>query len=198
LWAVLLSVLTFVTAWGQAPKTYAIGDAVSDFRLKNVDNRTVSLNDYRGQKGVIIVFTSNHCPFAKSYEDRLLSINQRYSSQGYPVIAVQPNDPAAYEDDSFENMQARSRERSYTFPYLFDESQQVARIFGVVKTPQAYVLKQVNGQFVLQYMGAIDDNPQDANSVRVRYLEDALNSLLANRSITTTTTRPIGCAVKWK
>nr|WP_293838644.1 thioredoxin family protein [uncultured Arsenicibacter sp.] len=198
MWAVMLSVLTLAGAWAQSPKTYGIGDAVSDFRLKNVDDRQVSLQDYRGQKGVIVVFTSNHCPFAKSYEDRLLSVHQRYAGQGYPVIAIQSNDPAAYEDDSFDNMKARSRERSYPFPYLFDETQQVARLFGVTKTPQVYVLKQTGGQFTLQYTGAIDDNPQDANSVRVRYLEDALASLIAGKAIVNPVTRPIGCAIKWK
>ncbi len=198
MWAVMLSVLTLVNAWAQGTRTYGIGDAVSDFRLKNVDDRQVGLQDYRSQKGVIIVFTSNHCPFAKSYEDRLLSISQRYAGQGYPVIAIQSNDPGAYEDDSFDNMKARSRERSYSFPYLFDETQQVARLFGVSKTPQVYVLKQTGGQFTLQYTGAIDDNPQDANSVRVRYLEDALTSLLAGKAIVNPVTRPIGCAIKWK
>ncbi|OIN57682.1 thioredoxin family protein [Arsenicibacter rosenii] len=198
MWAVMLSVLTLVGARAQSPGTYGIGDVIKDFRLKNVDDRQVSLQDYRTQKGVIVVFTSNHCPFAKSYEDRIQSVNQRYGGQGYPVVAIQSNDPAAYEDDSFDNMKARSRERSYSFPYLFDETQQVARLFGVTKTPQVYVLKQTGGQFTLQYTGAIDDNPQDANSVRVRYLEDALTSLIAGKAVINPVTRPIGCAIKWK
>lgn len=194
----LLTSLALRLAVAQVPKGYAINDVVVDFRLKNVDDKVISLNDYRSQKGLIVVFTSNHCPFAKSYEDRILALNQRYSAQGFPVIAIQPNDPAAYEEDSFDSMKARARERSYTFPYLFDESQQIARTFGVTKTPQVYVLQQLNGQFILRYMGAIDDNPQDSASVRVRYVEDVVNSLLIGRALPLSITKPIGCTVKWK
>ena len=193
-----LTILALISAVGQVPKGYTIGDVVADFRLKNVDERIIALADYRTQKGVIVVFTSNHCPFAKSYEDRLLSLNQRFAGQGFPVLAIQPNDPVAYEDDSFENMKARARERNYTIPYLLDDTQSVARAFGVTKTPQVYILKQTNGQFTVQYIGAIDDNPQDSNSVRAHYAEDAVTSLLAGRAIAQPVTRPIGCGVKWK
>lgn len=196
--ATVLTILALTSATAQTSKGYSVGDAVGDFRLKNVNDQQVALTDFRNQRGLIVIFTSNHCPFAKSYEDRLIGLNQRFAAQGVPVLAIQPNDPAAYEDDSFENMKARARERNYTFPYLFDETQTVARAFGVTKTPQVYVLKQVDGRFVVYYMGAIDDNPQDSNSVRVRYVDDAVTSILTGRALTVSATKPIGCAVKWK
>ncbi len=187
-----------VTGWAQTPKGYAIGDAVADFRLTNVDGRSLGLADYRANKGVIVVFLSNHCPFSKAYEDRVIALDRRYAAQGYAVLAIQPNDPAAYEEDSFENMKARARDRGYSFPYLTDDNQAVARAFGATRTPQVFVLKHSGERFVLEYSGTLDDSPQDAGSVQHHYVEDALNALLANRPIVTTTTKPIGCGIKWR
>ncbi|GAB2529356.1 thioredoxin family protein [Spirosoma aerophilum] len=182
----------------QGVKGYSLGDAVADFRLKNVDNRQITLADYRSQKGLIVVFMSNHCPFSKAYEDRLIALDRKFSSQDYPVLAIMPNDPKAYEDDSFENMQIRSRDKAYPFVYAIDETQSTARAFGAARTPEVFVLKQVNGQFILEYLGAIDDSPQDGGSVQRRYIEEAVTNLLAGRPVQSPITKPIGCAVKWK
>lgn len=182
----------------QLPKGYTLGDIVADFALKNVDGRTVSLGDYRSQKGLIIVFMSNHCPFSKAYEERLLLLDRKFASQGYPVLAIMPNDPAAYEDDSFANMQTRARDRNYSFAYAIDETQSVARQFGATRTPQVYVLKQTNGQFVLEYTGTIDDSPQDSAGAQRRYVDEAVGNLLAGRPVPSPITKPIGCAIKWK
>ena len=179
-------------------KRYNLGDAVADFRLKNVDGRLVSLADYRAQKGLIVVFTSNHCPFAKAYEDRLIALDQKYASQGYPVLAIMPNDPKAYEEDSFENMKTRARHKGYSYAYGMDETQSVAQAFGATRTPEVYVLKQTGGQFILEYVGTIDDSPQDAASVQRRYVDEAVSSLLASRPVQSPITKPIGCAIKWK
>ncbi|GAB2604592.1 thioredoxin family protein [Spirosoma areae] len=177
---------------------YNLGDAVADFRLKSVDGRQVSLTDYRAQKGLVVAFMSNHCPFAKAYESRLIALDQKYASQGYPVLAIMPNDPTAYEDDSFENMKTRARDKSYPFTYVLDEMQTVARAFGATRTPEVYVLKQTGGQFILEYAGTIDDNPQNNTGVQRRYVEEAVNSLLAGRPVQSPFTKPIGCAIKWK
>ena len=99
----LITLMIQLSANAQLPRGYALGDVVTDFNLKNVNERTVSLADYRAQKGLIVVFTSNHCPFSKAYEERLLALDRKFSPQGYPVLAIMPNDPAAYEDDSFAN-----------------------------------------------------------------------------------------------
>lgn len=183
------------TTHAQPPEGYAIGDAVADFRVKNVDGRAISLADYRTQKGLIVVFTSNHCPFSKAYEDRLIALDRLFSSQGYPVLAIMPNDPAVYEDDSFDNMKTRARDKGYSYPYGTNETQ-VAKAFGATRTPQVYVLKQTNGQFILEYVGSVDDSPQDSAGVKRRYVEEAVSSLLAGRPVQSPITKPIGCAIK--
>ena len=179
----------------QSPNGYALGDAVDDFRVKNVDDRSVTLADYRTQKGLIVVFTSNHCPFSKAYEDRLIALDRLFAPQGYPVLAIMPNNPAIYEDDSFDNMKVRARNKNYSFLYGMDETQ-VAKAFGATRTPQVYVLKQVNRRFVLEYVGAIDDSPQDGAGVKRRYVEEAVGGLLAGRPVQSPITKPIGCAIK--
>ena len=152
----------------------------------------------RSAKGYIIVFTCNHCPFSKAYETRIMALDRKYASQGYPVLAINPNDPAAYEEDTFENMQAVAKSRDYTFEYLQDETQSVARAFGAARTPSAYVVKREGDKFILQYIGGIDDNTQDANGVTKRYIEDAVNSLLAGKPVVVNLTKSVGCAIKWK
>lgn len=196
----LLGLLLGVTvAEAQETSGYPIGSAVADFRLKNVDERMISLADYKAQKGVVIVFTCNHCPFSKAYEDRILALDRKFAPLGYPVLAIMPNDPAAYSDDSFDNMKSRAREKGYSFPYVIDETQAVARAFGASRTPQVYVLKKTAGdRFTLEYTGAIDDNPQDAVGVKKRYVDDAVTALLAGRSMALTSTKAIGCGIKWR
>lgn len=177
---------------------YNIGDVVADFKLKNINGKMVSLSDFSAAKGFIVVFTSNHCPFSKSYEDRVIALDNKYASQGFPVIAINPNDPDAYEEDSFANMQARAKEKGYTYPYLADDTQTVSKLFGAMRTPQIYVLKKEGGKLILSYLGAIDDNAQDPSGVTKRYVEDAVNNLLAGKPVVTTTTKAVGCAIKWK
>lgn len=194
----VLFVCAMLTSATAQIKGYTLGDGVADFRLTNVDNRLVSLADYRRQKGLIVVFTSNHCPFAKAYEDRLIALDRQFAPQGFPVLAIMPNDPAAYETDSFAQMQIRAREKDFSFPYVIDESQRVAKSFGVTRTPQVFVLRNQNGQFTVEYIGSIDDSPQEAGGVRRRYVSEAVTSLLAGQPVQTPLTKPIGCAVTWK
>ena len=202
--ACLLGLLLGVSAAeAQEGRGYAAGAAVADFQLQNVDGRTIGLADYRAQKGVIVVFTSNHCPFSKAYEDRMLALDRKFAPMGYPVLAIMPNDPAAYEEDSFENMKARARDRNYSFPYTIDATQAVAKAFGASRTPQVFVLKKVRGadgsdRFVMDYSGAIDDNPQDAAGVQKRYADDAVTALIAGRPVAQPVTKAIGCGIKWK
>ncbi|MVM30690.1 redoxin domain-containing protein [Spirosoma sp. HMF4905] len=193
-----LLILTALTAINAQPKGYTLGDVVADFRLKSVDGRTISLADYRSQKGLIVVFTSNHCPFAKAYENRLIALDRKFSAQGFPVLAIMPNDPTAYEEDSFGNMKARASDKNFPYAYTIDETQATARAFGATRTPEVYVLKQTNSQFILEYMGTIDDSPQDETSVQRRYIDEAVSSLLAGRPVQSPITKPIGCAIKWK
>ena len=177
---------------------YQVGDAVTNFKLKNIDGRIISLADFSSSKGVIVVFTSNHCPFAKAYEDRVIALNNKYASQGFPVIAVNPSDPGTHMDDSFEKMKERASSKGYNYPYLVDEMQTVARAFGAARTPQVFVISRSNGRFVVQYIGMIDDNPQDPAGATKFYVEEAVGNLIGGKPVVTMSTKPIGCAIKWR
>jgi glutathione peroxidase-family protein len=181
-----------------SPKGYDIGSTIADFKLKSVKGGNVSLSDFKDKKGVIVVFTSNHCPFAKAYEERIVALDKKYAALGYPVLAINSNDASAYEEDSYENMKARASEKGYTFAYGADETQAVARAFGAAKTPHVFVLRNDGAKFTVQYMGTIDDSAQDPAGVTKRYVEDAIGSLMAGKPVVTTTTKAIGCAIKYK
>ena len=177
-------------------KGYKVGDVATDFKLKNVDNKTVSLSDYKDAKGFIVIFTCNHCPYAKAYENRIIGLNHKYASKGYPVIAINPNDPKMEPQDSFEGMKQRAKEKGFTFPYLFDEGQAIYPKYGAVRTPHVFVLQKVSGKNMVRYIGAIDDNYSDANDVSHKYVEDAVDALLSNKPVLLTSTVAIGCSIK--
>jgi peroxiredoxin len=176
-----------------------VGEKAADFKLKNVDGKIVSLSsNYKDSKGVIVVFTCNHCPFAKKYEDRIIALDKKYKALGYPVVAIQPNDPAVEGEDSYENMQKRATTKAYGFPYLFDETQTTAHAYGATKTPHVFILQKSGADFVVKYIGAIDDNSDDANAVKEKYAENAVDALLAGKAVATTYTKAVGCGIKWK
>ena len=178
---------------------YKVGDKAADFKLKNIDNKMVAMADYKDAKGIILVFTCNHCPFAKKYESRIMDLDKKMKAKGFPVVAISPNDPTVEPDDSFENMQKRAKEKGYSFPYLMDETQNVAKEYGATKTPHVYVLeKQKDATYVVKYIGAIDDNCEDASAVKEKYVENAVASILAGKPVTPDFTKAIGCGIKWK
>jgi peroxiredoxin len=109
---------------------YKVGDNASDFKLKNVDGKMVGLSDFPDAKGFVVIFSCNHCPFAKAYQDRIIEIDKTYKTKGYPVIAIIPNDPEIVPEDSFEAMVQRSKEKGFTFPYLIDEKQEIYKMYG--------------------------------------------------------------------
>ncbi len=172
------------------------GDNAVDFTLRNVDGSTVSLSDYSDQKGVIVVFTCNPCPFAKAYEQRIIQLHHKFGPEGYPVVAINPNDDQVSPEDTFDKMKARSAERDFPFPYLKDETQEVYRAYGATRTPHIYLLENRNGKFKVAYVGAIDDNAMDASAVTTRYLEDAIGALLAGNAPDPATTKAVGCTIK--
>jgi len=177
-------------------KGYKVGDTATDFKLKSVDNKMVSLSDYKDAKGYIVIFTCNHCPYAKAYENRIIGLNHKYAPKGYPVIAINPNDPKMEPQDSFEGMKQRAKEKGFTFPYLFDEGQTVFPQYGAIRTPHVFVLQKENGKNIVRYIGAIDDNYSDANDVSHKYVEAAVDALLANKPVVETMTVAIGCSIK--
>ena len=157
---------------------YQVGDEATDFKLKNIDGKMVSLSDYKSAKGFIVVFTCNHCPYAKKYEDRIVALDKMYKSKGYPVIAINPNDATVQPQDGFEEMKTRAKEKGFTFPYLVDEGQKIYPIYGATKTPHVYILKKENGKNIVKYIGAIDNNYENPNDVSEFYVQDAVNQLL--------------------
>jgi peroxiredoxin len=194
----LLACLAAIIACGPATPNYAVGDTVSDFKLKNVDGKMVALADYKKSKGVIVIFDCNTCPYSRAYNERIIALNKKFASQGFPVVTINANDSDESEGDSFEEMVALAKRKNYDFPYLVDQTQEVAKAFGATNTPHVFVLKNENNVFKVAYIGAIDDNARDASSVSKKYVEEAVEALLTSKPIPTTKTKAIGCGIKWK
>lgn len=174
------------------------GDNAVQFQLKNVDGQMVSLSDYNDQKGVIVVFTCNPCPFAKAYEQRIIQLHEKYAGQGFPVVAINPNDSGVSPEDTFEKMKARADEKGYPFPYLKDETQEIYQAYGATRTPHIFLLENKGGKFKVAYIGAIDDNAMDAAAVSQKYLEKAITAVMAGEKPAPLTTKAIGCTIKAK
>lgn len=177
---------------------YKIGDKATDFSLKNVDGKMVSMADYTEAKGFIVIFTCNHCPYSVAYEDRIIELDKIYKEKGYPVIAINPNDPELYPTDSYEAMIVRTKEKSFTFPYLFDDGQKVYPQYGATKTPHVFLLEKENSDLIVKYIGAIDNNHADAAEVTEKYVSDAVDALLAGKNPDPNFTKAIGCSIKAK
>ena len=175
---------------------YVIGDTATDFKLKNIDDTMVSLEDYKEAKGFIVIFTCNHCPYSVAYEDRIIELDKTFKSKGYPVIAINPNNPKAYPTDSFDQMKVRAKEKGFTFPYLFDDGQKIYPQYGATKTPHVYILEKTGNGNIVRYIGAIDNNYKDATAADEKYVEDAINALLKGEKVPVETTKAIGCSIK--
>ena len=189
----------FISAFAlnnMAQKGYGIGDLADDFSLKNIDNSMVSLADYKDAKGFIVTFTCNTCPFAVLYEDRIQALNEKYGSQGYPVIAIMPNNTDVKPGDNMQAMKKRAQEKGFTFPYLIDKGQKVYPKFGATKTPHIYVLEKTKKGNVVKYIGAIDDNHEDASAVKIKFVENAVDALLKGEEVMQKETKAIGCSIK--
>ncbi|WP_410879532.1 thioredoxin family protein [Myroides sp. DW712] len=177
---------------------YKIGDQATDFSLIGIDDKKHSLADFPEAKGYIVIFTCNHCPYAKAYEERIVALDQKYKTLGYPVVAINPNDPVVQPEDGLELMKERAKEKGFTFPYLLDEGQKIYPQYGATKTPHVFLLQKAEGKNIVKYIGAIDDNYEDASQVSVKYVENAVDALLAGKAIEQTTTVAIGCSIKVK
>ncbi len=175
---------------------YTIGDVATDFELKNVNDKIVSLSDFKDAKGYVVIFTCNHCPYSVAYEDRIIALHDKFAPQGYPVIAINPNNPKAYPTDSFDNMKVRAKEKGFTFPYLFDDGQKIYPQYGAKKTPHVYILEKTSKGNIVRYIGAIDNNYKDTLSADKKYVEDAINALLKGKKVPKEVTKAIGCSIK--
>jgi peroxiredoxin len=189
--ALSLVTMPFILAGG-----YNVGDKAADFKLPNIDGKYVSLSDYPDAKGFIVVFTCNGCPYARAYQDRIIALDKKYKSRGYPVIAINPNDTGLKPEDKLEAMKERAKEKGYTFPYLKDEKYDVFKEYGATRTPHIFVLTKRGSDLVVSYIGTVDDNYQDPAAVKEPYLANALNALLADREPDPSFTKAIGCTIK--
>lgn len=179
---------------------YKIGAKVSDFNLRNVDEDIISLSSLEGNKGAIIIFTCNHCPFSQVYEQRIIDLDNKYRELGYPVIAINPNDPAIQPEDSFEEMQRIAKDKSYPFPYTIDETQEVAKAYGATRTPHVFVVEKVGKKekYHLRYIGAIDDNAESGEKAQEHYVQMAVDALLAGKAVDKQEVKAVGCTIKWR
>ena len=189
--------LILLIAGSPIKKGYEVGDTATDFKLKNVDGKMVSLSDYKDAKGFIIIFDCNTCPVSKAYNDRIVALGKKYSKD-FPLIAINANSGEDESGDSFEDMVKYAKKHRYEFPYLVDETQEIAKAYGATNTPHVFVLNKTQNILKVAYIGTIDDNARNVSAVTKRYVEDAVDALLSGKQITTTKTKAIGCGIKWK
>ena len=175
---------------------YEVGDLATDFSLKNIDGNMVSLADYKDAKGFIVIFTCNTCPVSVANEDRIIALDKKYKGKGYPVIAINPNNPEKQKGDSFDLMQVRAKEKGFTFPYLLDDGQKIFPQYGATATPHAFVLQKEAAGLRVKYIGGIDDSSRNASNIKTKYVENAIDALLEGKPVEVTKTRAIGCSIK--
>lgn len=173
-----------------------IGATAPAFSLPNVDDKSVSLSGFAGKKGVCVVFTCNHCPYAKAYEDRLITLGQEFQSQGISFVLISPNDPKLKPEDGAAEMKKRAAEKSYPFPYLLNEDGSVAKSYGAARTPEVFLL---DSEMKVVYTGRIDDNTE-VKDVKVHDLQNALSKLVAGEASTIDpkVTKAFGCTIKFR
>ena len=172
-----------------------IGSRAPGFSLPAVDGKFYSLNSFIDKKILIVIFSCNHCPYVQAYEDRIIALQKEFEKYGVQIIAVNSNDDVKYPDDSFEEMKKRATDKKFNFPYLRDETQEVARAYGASHTPQIFLFDENRK---LKYEGKIDDNWQQPNKVKSKYLRDAIEEVLGGKEVSVPETFSIGCTIKWK
>jgi peroxiredoxin len=178
-----------------ASEDLPLGTPCPDFRLRSLEGATVSRDDFRDRPVVVVMFICNHCPYVQAVEDRIIQLGREYGERGVQLVGICSNDPTDYPDDRPEKLLARWRAKGYGFPYLVDETQQVARAFRAACTPDIYVFDRDRR---LAYHGRIDDNWQDASRVTRRELAGALDALLAGEAPPGEQHHSIGCSIKWR
>ena len=186
----------FVLPTGAPGEGLQVGDTAPDFKLKHVDGNYYSLSQLQSQvKGFIIAFTCNTCPYAIKYEERLKKLHGKYADKGFPVIAINPNDPDVKPGDSFDAMKQTYADKEFNFLYLYDDGQKVFPAYGATKTPHMFILDKSR---TVQYIGAIDDNVESESAVRNTYVEDAVEAIMAGSKPKVTNTKAVGCSIKVK
>ena len=179
--------------------TLSIGQPAPDFELPGVDGRNQRLSDFDGCRLLVVVFSCNHCPYVVGSEERMIKFALTYAPKGVAFVAVNSNETENHPTDSFEHMVERAREKNFPFPYLRDETQEIALAYGALRTPHYFVFdKDESGRRRLRYTGRMDDNPRTPGAQKTHELADAVDALLAGREVRVAVTNPIGCNVKWE
>lgn len=198
----LLLVASVALAKGGAPmidaaKPLSIGSAVpmKNAKMKSVEGTDVTLASVAGKNGTLVVFTCNHCPWAKMWQTRVAAIGNAALEQGLGVVAINSNDPAEYPEDDYASMQTRAKDLGFKFPYVVDATSDVARAFGASRTPEAYVF-DAKGKLV--YHGTVDDNARDESAVKDAYLKDAVNAVASGKAVPVSETKSMGCGIKFR
>jgi peroxiredoxin len=174
--------------------TLELGAKAPDFDLKGVDGKQHSLSDYADAKALCIIVSCNHCPTAIQYEDRMVKLQKDYADKGAQLVVINPNETDGHPTDSFDHMVGRAKEKSFNFPYLRDETQEIAKALGAVRTPEVFLF---GPDRTLVFHGRIDDNADNPSGVTRHDLREALDELLAGKPISVPDTPPVGCTVKW-
>ena len=175
------------------PQTLPLGTTAPDFDLPAADGKSYTLASFGAKPVLVIIFSCNHCPYVKAYEDRMVSIQEDYSAKGVQFVAINSNDDKTYPEDSFPNMVERSKEKGFNFPYLRDESQEVVEAYGGVCTPHVFAFDAARR---LRYRGRIDDS-KEPSQITTHDLRNALDDLVAGREVRVPDTKPFGCSIKW-
>jgi len=181
----------------KAPAVLALGAKApkASVQMKNVDGSSLSVASAAGKKGTLVIFTCNHCPWAKLWQERIAELGNAAAAAGVGVIAINSNDPAAYPEDDYTEMQARAKMLGFQFPYVVDATSEVAMAFGASKTPEAFLF-DAKGKLV--YHGTIDDNAREASAVKQPWLRQAVDAVAAGKRVATAETKALGCSIKFR
>ncbi|WP_394772827.1 thioredoxin family protein [Flavobacterium sp.] len=194
-----ITILVFSILFAHAQSTtLKAGEPAPEFKLKNVEGKEISFASFPKAKGFIVVFTCNTCPYAVAYEQRIIELDKKFKPQGYPVIAINPNDPEASKADAFDKMQQLAKDKKYPFPYLFDQGQVITDKYGAKHTPHLFIVSKTTKGNVVEYVGAIDNDPEGTKTEKTKYAEDVIAALKSNQKPAITETKEIGCTVKRK
>ena len=175
--------------------TLETGEKAPDFKLPATDGKNYQLSDFNDAKVVVVFFTCNHCPYVIGSDEVTRATVEKFSPQGVQFIGINSNSKNTYAEDDFDHMVARMKEHTFPWLYLYDETQEVARAYGALRTPHFYVFDE---ERKLVYTGRGVDNPRETVKMTTNDLEHALEELLAGKEISVPVTNPIGCNVKWE
>ena len=195
---IILSLITILfVSTAMLADGYDVGDNATNFNLVNIDGKLISLSDFNDAEGFIVIFTCNHCPYSKLYEDRIIELDKTFKNKGYPVIAINSNDSIKEPKDAYSKMIVRADEKGFTFPYLLDADQSIAKAYGATRTPHVFLLQKFENNYVVKYIGAIDDTSKSPDAVDDSFVYNAVNDLIKGKSIYPNFTKAIGCTIKW-